>query len=92
MPPVRLIVPEFSVREWSVQLFTSCWPFTQRRTPSSLSVKKVYVPVVDGCTLPTQRTLKVSAAIPGAGAPAPQTKSTVGSTRVADAPVKSTLS
>ncbi len=70
-------MPEFSVREWSVQLFTSCWPFTQSRTPSSLSVKNVYVPVAAGCTLPTQRALNVSAAIPVAGPPAPQTKSTV---------------
>ena len=89
---MRLIVPEFSVRGWSVQLFTTCWPFTHSRTPSSLSVKKVYVPLVGGCTVPTQRVLNVSAPIPAAGTPGPQRKFTVPSTRVTVGPVKSTLS
>ena len=37
-PAVSAIVPLFSASAWSVQLFTSCWPLTHSRTPSSLCV------------------------------------------------------
>ena len=73
------MVPLFSVAAWSVQLLITTWTlFTNSRTPSSLVVKNVCVPVTFARTWPVQRTLKVSAAMPAMGAPVPQSKFTVG--------------
>src|SRR2546430_8257460 len=91
-PPVSAIVPLFSVVPWFVQLFTTRTPLTHSRTPSLLTVVNVYVVVAGGSISPDQRALNVSAPIPGAGAPAPQVKSMVGSTRVNVVPVRSLLS
>jgi hypothetical protein len=67
-------------------------PFTQSRTPSSLTVRNVYVSEYCPWTWPVQRAEKVSGAIDECGDPVPQSKSTVASVRVTRRAVKSLLS
>ena len=83
-PAVSAIVPVFTVGPWSVQLSTIVCPFTNKRTPSSEFVEKVYVPVVGGRTWPAQRTLNWSRPTPPkfTQVPAESVKFTLGSIRV----------
>src|ERR1041385_252275 len=81
-PPTSGIEPvqsfELCVCQWSM----SNWPFTQSLTPSLLRVTNVYVSLCSGCTWPVQRIENVFVPIEAVGAFVPQSKSTVGSTRV----------
>src|SRR5579871_5599954 len=79
-PAASVMVPVSVVGAWSVQLSIISCPFTQRRTPSSVMVWKVYTPPQSACTFPVQRALHLVRGILVVGELPFQLKLTVGST------------